>query len=141
MHSDVNNAGVEEGMRYMGLPLDYALSAFIEDVEQRGLSEKILLVACGEIGRTPRINKAGGRDHWANLAPLLLAGGGLKMGQIIGQSTRDAGEPLTDPIRPKNLIATILHTLFDMGELRIVPGVPREIAQTMTGWEPIGRLL
>jgi hypothetical protein len=141
MHSDVNNAGVEEGMRYMGLPLDYALSAFIEDVEQRGLSEKILLVACGEIGRTPRINKAGGRDHWANLAPLLLAGGGLKMGQIIGQSTRDAGEPLTEPIRPKNLIATILHTLFDVGELRIIPGVPREIAQTMTGWEPIGGLL
>jgi uncharacterized protein (DUF1501 family) len=109
-------------------------------VEQRGLSEKILLVACGEIGRTPRINKAGGRDHWANLAPLLLAGGGLKMGQVIGQSHRDAGEPLTEPIRPKNLIATILHTLFDMGELRIVPGVPREIAQTMTGWEPIGGL-
>jgi hypothetical protein len=141
MHSDVNNAGVEEGMRYMGLPLDHALSAFIEDLEQRGLSEKILLVACGEIGRTPRINKNGGRDHWANLAPLLLTGGGLKMGQTIGQSTRDAGEPQTEPVRPKNLIATILHTLFDVGELRIAPGVPREIAQTMTAWEVIGGLV
>ncbi len=141
MHSDVNNAGVEEGMRYMGLPLDHALSAFVEDVEQRGLSEKILLVACGEIGRTPRINKNGGRDHWANLAPLLLTGGGLKMGQIIGQSTRDAGEPQTEPIRIKNLIATILHTLFEVGDLRIAPGVPREIAATMTGWEAIGGLV
>src|SRR5207237_4292725 len=54
MHADVNNAGCAEGMKYMGVPLDYALSAFIEDLEARGLSDKILLVACGEMGRTPR---------------------------------------------------------------------------------------
>ena len=56
MHADVNNAGVEEGMRYMGLPFDHAVSAFIEDVHERGLSDKILLVCCGEMGRTPQIN-------------------------------------------------------------------------------------
>src|SRR5262249_13797987 len=84
MHSDVNNAGVAEGMRYMGQPLDHAVSAFLEDLEARGLSERILLVCCGEMGRTPKINKNGGRDHWGNLAPLLLAGGGLKMGQVVG---------------------------------------------------------
>src|SRR5207253_6897559 len=55
MHSDVNNAPVEEGMRYMGTPLDHAVSAFLEDVEARGLSKKILLVVTGEMGRTPRI--------------------------------------------------------------------------------------
>ena len=77
MHADKNNAGVEEGMRYMGAPFDHAVSAFLEDVEARGLSDEILLVASGEMGRTPRINKNGGRDHWGNLAPLLLAGGGL----------------------------------------------------------------
>jgi len=137
MHSDVNNAGVAEGMGYMGLPLDYALSAFLEDVKVRGLSEKILLVVCGEMGRTPKINQGGGRDHWGNLAPLLLAGGGLKMGQVIGQSTRNAGDPATEPVHIRNLIATILHVLFDVGELRIVPGVPREIGSIMTGWEPI----
>lgn len=137
MHSDVNNAGVAEGMGYMGLPLDYAVSAFLEDVAARGLSEKILLVVCGEMGRTPKINKSGGRDHWGNLAPLLLAGGGLNMGQVIGQSARDAGEPATEPVRIQNLIATILHTLFDVGELRIVSGVPREIGGVMTGWEVI----
>jgi hypothetical protein len=141
MHADVNNAGVAEGMGYMGLPLDYALSAFLEDVEARGLSEKILLVACGEMGRTPKINKNGGRDHWGNLGPLLLAGGGLNMGQVIGQSNRQAGEPQSDPVRIRNLIGTILHTLFDVGELRLVPGTPREVAQTMTGWEPIPGLL
>ncbi len=141
MHADVNNAGVEEGMRYMGLPLDHALSAFIEDTELRGLSEKILLVVCGEIGRTPRVNKAGGRDHWGNLGPLLLIGGGLNMGQVIGQSNRDAGEPSSEPVRIQNLLATILHTQFDVGELRLLPGIPREVAQTMTGWEPIRGLV
>lgn len=140
MHSDVNNAPVGEGMGYMGLPLDHALSAFLEDVAARGLSERILLVVCGEMGRTPRINNNGGRDHWGNLAPLLLAGGGLHMGQVIGRSNRNGGEPATTPVRIPNVIATILHTLFNVGELRLVPGLPREIAQTMTGWEPISGL-
>ncbi len=141
MHADVNNAPVEEGMRYMGAPLDHALSAFIEDVEARGLSDKILLVACGEMGRTPKINGKGGRDHWGNLGPLLLTGGGLKMGQVIGGSNRNAGEPQSDPVHIRNLIATILATLFDVGQLRLEPGTPREVAQTMTGWEPIPGLL
>jgi uncharacterized protein (DUF1501 family) len=141
MHADVNNAGVAEGMNYMGLPLDHALSAFIEDVELRGLSDRILLVACGEMGRTPRINRNGGRDHWGNLAPLLLTGGGLRMGQVIGRSARDGGSPASNPVRIQNLVATILQTLFDVGELRLVPGLPREIAQTMTGWEAIPGLL
>jgi hypothetical protein len=141
MHSDVNNAGVAEGMRYMGLPLDHAVSAFLGDVEARGLSDRILLVVCGEMGRTPRINRNGGRDHWGNLAPLLLAGGGLRTGQVIGRSDRNAGTPATNPVRIQNLIATVLHTLFDVGELRLIPGLSREIAQTMTGWEPIPGLL
>ncbi len=140
MHADVNNAPVEEGMRYMGVPLDHALSAYLEDVEARGLSEKILLVVCGEMGRTPRINKAGGRDHWGNIGPLLLAGGGLKMGQVIGQSDRSGGSPATEPVRIQNLIATVLQTTLDMGEVRIVPGMPREIATTMASWEPIPNL-
>jgi hypothetical protein len=141
MHADANNAGVAEGMGYMGLPLDHALSAFIDDVEARGLGDKILLVACGEMGRTPRVNNQGGRDHWGNLAPLLLTGGGLRMGQVIGQSDRSAGTPQSDPVRIQNLIATILHTMFDVGQLRLVPGLQREVAQTMTGWEPIPGLL
>jgi hypothetical protein len=137
MHADVNNAPVEEGMRYMGAPLDHAVSAFVEDVAARGLSEKILLVVCGEMGRTPRINRGGGRDHWGNLAPLLLAGGGLKMGQVIGQSDRSAGAPNSDPVRIRHLVATVLHTLLDMGQVRVVPGAPREIASEMAGWDVI----
>src|SRR5262249_18296696 len=127
---------VAEGMRYMGLPLDHAVSAFLEDLEARGLSERILLVCCGEMGRTPKINKSGGRDHWGNLAPLLLAGGGLKMGRVIGQSNRIGGEPSSQPITIQHLTSTILHTLFDVGKLRVLRSLPRDLAR-LTEWEPI----
>jgi len=136
MHADVNNAPVAEGMRYMGPPLDHAVSAFLEDVEARGLSDRVLLVCCGEMGRTPRINKNGGRDHWGNLGPLFLAGGGLNMGQVIGRSARTGGEPNSDPVRIRHLIGTVMHTLFDVGQLRIMRGVPREIQQ-MADFGPI----
>jgi uncharacterized protein (DUF1501 family) len=136
MHADQNNAGVAEGMHYIGLPFDHAVSAFLEDVEARGLSDKILLVCCGEMGRTPRINKNGGRDHWGNLAPLLLAGGGLRMGQVIGQSTRDGGGPLSQPVTIQHLVATIMHTLFDTGKLRVLRGLPRDFAPLLE-WQPI----
>jgi uncharacterized protein (DUF1501 family) len=141
MHADQNNAGVAEGMRYMGTPFDHAVSAFIEDVHERGLSDRILLVCCGEMGRTPKINRNGGRDHWGNLAPLLLSGGGLPMGRIIGQSSRDAGEPQSEPVSIKNLIATVLHTLVDVVELRVQRGLPRDISQTMATWDPIPGLI
>jgi hypothetical protein len=137
MHSDINNAGVEEGMQYMGPPLDHALSAFMDDLEQRGLNDRILLVACGEMGRTPKINARGGRDHWGGLAPLLLYGGGLKMGQIIGASNADASQPASAPIRIPNLIATVLHSLIDIGQLRTVSGMPAEIVRAATAAEPI----
>ncbi|MBM3994361.1 MAG: DUF1501 domain-containing protein [Planctomycetes bacterium] len=141
MHADVNNAPVGEGFGYMGVPLDHALSAFIEDVHARGLDDKILLVVCGEIGRTPRLNRQGGRDHWGTLAPLLLAGGGLRMGQVIGRSNANAGEPASQPVRIQNVVATIMHSLMELGEVRLIPGLPREIALTMTGWEPIAGLV
>ncbi len=127
MHADANNATMTEGMGYMAPGLDHAVSTFIDDLKDRGLSDKILLVACGEMGRTPKINKNGGRDHWGDLAPLLLAGGGLKMGQVIGQSSRDGGRPSSDPIKIPNLLSTIAHTMFDVGKLRVTRGVGREV--------------
>ncbi len=136
MHADVNNATMTEGMGYMAPGLDHAVAAFLDDVRDRGLDEKILLVACGEMGRTPKINKNGGRDHWGELAPLLLAGGGLKAGRVIGQSDRDAGRPNSEPVRISNLLSTITHTLFDVGKLRVTRGVARELL-AMADAEPI----
>jgi hypothetical protein len=136
MHADVNNATMTEGMSYMAPPLDHAVSVFLEDLRARGLDEKVLLVACGEMGRTPRINQKGGRDHWGNLGPLLLAGGGLPEGVVIGKSSSNGGDPATEPVRIPNLIGTIVHTLFDVGKLRVTRGVSRELLQ-MSDYPPI----
>ena len=141
MHADVNNAPMKVGMEYVGTPFDHAVSAFIEDVEARGLSDKILLVCCGEMGRTPTINKDGGRDHWGNLAPLLIYGGGLKMGQVIGQSSRDGGEPASQPVTLRDLLATIMHSLLDIDQVRLMPGIPPRIIEAMTRGEPIPGLI
>lgn len=136
MHADVNNATVEEGMRYMGPPLDHAVATFLDDLAERGLSDRIMLVATGEMGRTPQVNRNGGRDHWGNLTPLLLSGGGIKPGRVIGHSSRNAGEPASDPIRNKNLVATMLQTLTDPTELRLIPSLPRELIAAASA-EPI----
>jgi hypothetical protein len=133
MHADSNNAGCYEGMRYMGPPLDHAVSTLLEDLAERGLEDRILLVICGEMGRTPQINAQGGRDHWGNLAPLVLAGGGLRCGQVIGQSTRNGGEPASEAVRIKQLVATVLQSLIDPGQLRLVRGMPNEVLQAATG--------
>ncbi|MDA1015859.1 MAG: DUF1501 domain-containing protein [Planctomycetota bacterium] len=129
MHADKNNPGVVKGMNMLGPTLDRSVSAFLEDVENRGLCEKILLVIVGDFGRSPKIDKNGGRGHWAKLCPLVFAGGGLRMGQVIGESNAKAEVPATAPISPTDMMATVLHALFDVGEMRLDSSVPRNISQ------------
>jgi uncharacterized protein (DUF1501 family) len=102
---------IKQGMQNRGPALDRAVAAFVEDVCQRGLNEKILLVITGEFGRTPRVNRTAGRDHWAPLSTLALAGGGLKMGQVVGESSANAETPKSAPIGPQNLMATVFDVL------------------------------
>jgi uncharacterized protein (DUF1501 family) len=71
------------------------------------------------MGRTPRRNGNGGRDHHGNLTTLALAGGGLRMGQVIGQSDRIASSPATERFGPAHLMATVMHTLLDIGAVRV----------------------
>jgi uncharacterized protein (DUF1501 family) len=137
MHADVNNPGVEAGMRMLGPTVDRAVSAFLDDLEARGLGEKVLLVITGDFGRSPRVNPRGGRDHWAALSTLALAGGGLKTGQVIGKSSRLADAPADEPVTPAALMATLMHVLFDLPTLRLQPGVPRDIAALLDAGEPI----
>ncbi len=106
MHGQIANA-----MKRSGPVVDNAVSAFVEDVAERGLDKNILLVITGEFGRTPKINNNAGRDHWAPLSTLALAGGGLKMGQTVGESTAKAEAPKNRPISPQDLMATIFHVL------------------------------
>ena len=140
MHADGNNPGMVKGMDMRGRTLDQAVSTFLEDVEDRGLRDKILLVITGDFGRTPRINKKGGRDHWAKLGTLAFAGGGLRMGQVIGKSARGADVPGTDPISTSELMATVMHTLFDAGQLRLRQGLPRNLTGVIENSQPIQEL-
>ncbi len=140
-HSNGNSPKGLGGMKWLGPQVDHAVAAFIEDVEERGLQDKILLVVTGEMGRTPRINGNGGRDHYGELTPLLVYGGGLKMGQVIGRSDRNATKPATRRYEPKHLLSTIMHSLFDLGELRVDPQMPPDVIDVVTGGEPIHELI
>lgn len=141
MHSNGNSPKHLGGMKWLGPQVDHAVSAFIEDVEARGLSKKILLVVTGEMGRTPRINRDGGRDHYGELTPLLVYGGGLKMGQVIGQSDNSASRPATEPYTPSHLMATLFHTLFDVGKLRLDSSLPTEVVRLIEQGRPIPELV
>ncbi len=140
-HADGNNPNIYDGMEMLGRPLDKAVSAFLEDLQQRGLSDKVLLVITGDFGRTPKINRRGGRDHWANLGTLAFAGGGLNMGQVIGQAGRKNDAPASEPITTSNLLGTIIHTLFDVGQLRVLRGVPANIRRHIETSRPIAELV
>ena len=141
MHADANNAPLTTGMDYVGRPFDHAVSALIEDIESRGLRDKIMLVCCGEMGRSPRINAKGGRDHWGNLAPLMLYGGGLQMGQVIGQSARDGGEPADSPVTIPDLVATILDRVIDLPQARLIDGLPSSLLNLLGRGTPIRGLV
>ncbi len=140
MHADGNNPGMVTGMDRLGRSLDQALSVFLEDVAQRGLSDKILLVVTGDFGRTPKVNKRGGRDHWSRLGTLAFAGGGLRMGQVVGQSARNADAPASDPISTPEMMATVMHTLFDVGKLRLRQGLPPDLKKLIENGRPISAL-
>jgi hypothetical protein len=140
MHANSNSPKNMAGMWPMGTQVDHAVAAFIEDCRERGLSEKILLIVTGEMGRTPRINRNGGRDHYGELTPLLFAGGGLKMGRVIGRSDGSASRPVGESYEPKHLVGTVLSTLFDVGTLRLDSKVPSEILRIANAGETIAPL-
>lgn len=94
------------------LPMvDQSLSALLEDLEQRGMLDDTLIVVMGEFGRTPRINGNAGRDHWGSCQSVLLAGGGIKPGQVYGASDRIGAYPATDPVDPIDIHATMYHCM------------------------------
>ncbi|MBI5760776.1 MAG: DUF1501 domain-containing protein [Planctomycetales bacterium] len=103
--------GPNVGMEWSGPPLDRALSSLISDLSERDQCRNVLLVVWGEFGRSPKINTTGGREHWPRLGSVLLAGGGLKMGQLIGASSSDGGLPTERPIGPSDVLATLYKHL------------------------------
>ena len=101
-----------EGMRDIVAPMyDKAYSALIEDLTQRGLLDKTMVCNIAEFGRTPRVNPAGGRDHWPQCFTCYFAGGGVKGGQAVGASDPIGGVPADRPVDPGNIVATIYRSL------------------------------
>jgi len=103
-----------KGMRWRAPFLDQALSALIEDIYDRGLDRKIMLVAAGEFGRTPRLstnNNCLGRDHWPDAMCALVSGGGLQMGQVVGSTNARGEHPKDRPLTPQDLLATMYQHL------------------------------
>jgi uncharacterized protein (DUF1501 family) len=83
----------------------------VTDLHERGVEKEVALVVWGEFGRTPRINKNGGRDHWAPAGSVLLAGGGLRLGQVLGDTGPRAERARGEPFTAQNILATIYHVL------------------------------
>jgi hypothetical protein len=112
---------------------DRAFSALIDDLDSRGLLDATLVVAAGEFGRSPKLNAAGGRDHWPDVWSVTLAGGGTTGGQVIGASDDQAAYPADRPVHPAELLATIYRslgldpaqglTLADGRSLKLLEGV------------------
>ena len=134
------HGNIKQAMDARGPQVDRAVAALVEDLDQRGMSENVLLVISGEFGRTPKINGNSGRDHWAPLSTLALAGGGLKMGQVVGESAEKVDVPKTTPIRPQDLMATIFDVLDIDKRIQFVNQAGRPVYMIETG-KPIEELV
>jgi len=88
---------------------DYGLACLVEDLHERGMDKNVSVVVWGEFGRTPKINAKGGRDHWPRVMGALLAGGGMKTGQVIGSTDRLGGEPEDRPVHVAQVFSTLYH--------------------------------
>jgi uncharacterized protein (DUF1501 family) len=100
-----------ESLRMFLPQLDKAVTALIQDIHDRGMDRDVSVVVWGEFGRTPIINKAGGRDHWGQASCALLAGGGMRTGQVIGATDRMGGEVVERPLHFQDVLATVYHNL------------------------------
>jgi len=122
--------------------LDQALTALVQDLNDRGLDKDVSVIAWGEFGRTPKINKDAGRDHWPNVSCALLAGGGMKAGQVIGSTDR-LGERAKDrPVRFSEVFATLYNRLgIDVGKITIpdLSGRPQYLVESNA--QPIAELI
>jgi hypothetical protein len=96
---------------HVGPMFDMAFSSLVEDLEATGRLSETLIVAAGEFGRTPKINPAGGRDHWGRCSTIVLAGGGVRGGEAYGRSDKTGAEPADNPVHASRIVPTILHAM------------------------------
>ena len=128
---DAHHQNFDQHKRFLLPVADQSLAALIDDLDERGLLESTLVVAMGEFGRTPTINKNGGRDHWPDCYTVLLAGGGVKGGTVFGASDKTGAFPARDPVTPADLAATIFWRfgIDPASEIHDLGGRPWRVAE------------
>ena len=130
-----------EGMRDIVAPMyDQAYSALLEDLNRRGMLDNTLVCNLAEFGRTPRVNPAGGRDHWPQCWSVYFAGGGVQGGRVVGRSDAIGGYPAERPIAPNEIVATIFHSLGLDLETTLPGPAGRPFALVDSGTRPITEL-
>lgn len=134
-HNDIEK-GLEEHLP----PLDTAIAALVEDLEERGMLDDVVILCAGEFGRTPLINGHAGRDHWANCFSVLLGGGGLKGGQVVGASEPRGGKVKERPVSPGDMLATIYQALGIRLDTHYEDATGRPVSIVAAG-KPIGELV
>jgi uncharacterized protein (DUF1501 family) len=106
-----NHKSIRDAYLDKGPALDHAIAGLISDLDQRGMLDETLVMVTTEFGRTPRVNTANGRDHWARSYSMMLAGGGITRGQIYGASDATANEPDKNPVALEDFLCTVYHQL------------------------------
>lgn len=122
-----HHVNVTANMRRLMPAFDQGLAALVNDLDQRGLLDKTLVMVTSEFGRTPKINQDAGRDHWSKVFSVALAGGGVRRGAIVGSSGPTASEPEDTPVSPEDLATTVFHQL----------GIPAEKELMAPGDRPV----
>jgi uncharacterized protein (DUF1501 family) len=118
---------------------DRTFSALIDDLDRRGRLQNTLVVAAGEFGRAPRLNSAGGRDHWPGVWSIAMAGAGIRGGQVVGRSDAHAAYPVDRAVTPQDVLASIYHSLgIDSG--RYIARPDGESFALVEGGQPIREL-
>jgi len=140
-HGTAPQLKTEEGARKLIPPLDRAIASLVDDLIERGLYDSTLVVAMGEFGRTPRMNKDAGRDHWGDAFSVLMGCGSMRMGQVIGRSS-ERGEHVVDRlITPQDVAATIYHHLGINGRTVIFEDRAGRPTYLIENGEPIRELV
>ena len=121
--------------------LDQGVTALVEDLRQRGMDKDVSVVVWGEFGRTPQINAKAGRDHWPRVSCALMAGGGMKTGQVIGETDRLGGEATDRPVTFPEVHATLYHNLGIHPSSLVLHDLDGRPHQIVGGAKPISEVI
>jgi hypothetical protein len=139
IHGSTPFSPIECYSNHVGPMFDNAFTSLIEDLSKTGRLDNTLVLAMGEFGRTPKINPAGGRDHWPACWSIVMAGGGIQGGRVVGESDQTASAPKTRPTTPAEVAATVYHAL-GIGLATELPGPQGPVRIVDPGVEPIREL-